>query len=268
MRYDASARFTNAQPINSQRWGTPQIEIYEGATEDPALAYAWAAHGAGTRNWATGDPASAYRCRVGGDVVTFSAWPSSVGEDSTLFEVRPTSTSAASGNGRLNVRAAPDYENPTDSGGDNLYRVRVRNGHNLNDIFGEGLRTGCDGSALELTVRVKDAGPAAPVRSLTGDLDSNTMTIAVDWDSPRRLPGRERQQRRRSFQYRTQVGRRDSRHGGSRLRLRVQAGGQLYVDAGNNHLDQLRNHRGRRQRRLQGTGSSAQRGRGGSLHDD
>ena len=64
MRYDASARFTNAQPINSQRWGTPQIEIYEGATEDPALAYAWAAHGAGTRNWATGDPASAYRCRV------------------------------------------------------------------------------------------------------------------------------------------------------------------------------------------------------------
>ncbi len=184
VRYDASARFTNAQPINSQRWGTPQIEIYEGATEDPALAFAWAAHGAGTRNWATGNPASAYRCMVGGDVVTFSAWPSSAGEDSTLFEVRPTSTSAASGNGRLNARAAPDYENPTDSGGDNLYRVRVRNGHNLNDIFGEGVRTGCDGSALELTVRVKDAGPPAPVGSLAGTLDSSTMTIAVDWTPP------------------------------------------------------------------------------------
>ncbi|MCY4511028.1 MAG: Ig-like domain-containing protein, partial [Acidobacteria bacterium] len=184
VRYDASARFTNAQPINSQRWGTPQIEIYEGATEDPALAYAWAAHGGGTRNWATGNPASAYRCRVGGDVVTFSAWPASAGEDSTLFEARPTSTSAASGNGRLILRAAPDYENPTDSGGDNLYRVRVRNGHNLNDIFGEGTRTGCDGSALELTVRVKDAGPPAPVSSLTGSLDSDTMTIAVDWTPP------------------------------------------------------------------------------------
>ena len=184
VRYDASARFTNAQPINSQRWGTPQIEIYEGATEDPALAFAWAAHGAGTRNWATGNPASAYRCVVGGDAVTFSAWPSSAGEDSTLFDVRPTSTSAASGNGRLNVRAAPDYENPTDSGGDNLYRVRVRNGHNLNHIFGEGVRNGCDGSALELTVRVKDAGPPAPVRSLTGSLDSDTMTIAVDWTAP------------------------------------------------------------------------------------
>ena len=184
VRYDASARFTNAQPINSQRWGTPQIEIYEGATEDPALAFAWAAHGAGTRNWATGNPASAYRCVVGGDAVTFSAWPSSAGEDSTLFQATPTDTSAASGNGRLNLTAAPDYENPTDSGGDNLYRVRVRNGHNLNDIFGEGTRTGCDGSALELTVRVKDAGPPAPVGSLTGSLDSNTMTITVDWTPP------------------------------------------------------------------------------------
>ena len=184
VRYDASARFTNAQPINSQRWGTPQIEIYEGATADPALAFAWAAHGGGTRNWGTGNPTSAYRCVVGGDAVTFSAWPSSAGEDSTLFQVTPTSTSAASGNGRLNLTAAPDYENPTDSGGDNLYRVRVRNGHNLNNIFGEGTRTGCDGSALELTVRVKDAGPPAPVGSLTGILDSNTMTIAVDWTAP------------------------------------------------------------------------------------
>ena len=184
VRYDASARFTDAQPINSQRWGAPEIEIYEGATEDPALAYAWSAHGAGTRNWATGDPTSAYRCVVGGDAVTFSAWPSPAGEDSTLFQVTPVSTSAASGTGRLNLTAAPDYESPTDSGGDNLYRVRVRNGHNLNDIFGEGLRTGCDGSALELTVRVQDAGPPAALGSLTGTLDSGTMTIAVDWTPP------------------------------------------------------------------------------------
>ena len=40
VRYDASARFTDAQHIDSQRWGTPRIEIYEGATEDPALAFA------------------------------------------------------------------------------------------------------------------------------------------------------------------------------------------------------------------------------------
>ena len=154
MRYDASAWFTDAQPIDSQRWGTPRIEIYEGATADPALAFAWSAHGTGTRNWATGDPGTAYMCRVASDSVAFSTWPSSAGEDSTLFQVTPTSTSTSSGTGQLNLTAAPDYETPTDSGGDNLYKVRVSSGHNLNAISGEGQRTGCNGSALELTVMV------------------------------------------------------------------------------------------------------------------
>lgn len=184
LKYDASARFTDADILNSQRWGTPRIEIYEGATEDPALAFAWSAYGAGTRTWGTGDPAMAYRCLVAGDEVTFSTWPSSAGEDSSLFAVTPTSTSASSGDGRLNFTAAPDYETPTDSGGDNLYKLRVLNGHTLNDLVGEGERTGCDGSALELTVMVKDAGPPAPVRSLTGDLDSNTMTASLTWTPP------------------------------------------------------------------------------------
>ncbi len=184
VRYDASARFAGAQPIDSQRWGTPRIEIYEGATEDPALAFAWSGHGAGTRTWGTGDPVTAYRCLVAGDAVTFSAWPSFAGEDSALFQVTPTSTSASSGNGRLNLTAAPDYETPTDSGGDNLYQVRVRSGHSLNSLVGEGRRTGCNGSALELTVLVKDAGPPAPVRSLTTSLDSDTMTLSVNWAPP------------------------------------------------------------------------------------
>ena len=184
VRYDASAQFTDAQSIGNLRWGTPRIEIYEGATVDPALAFAWSAHGAGTRTWGTGDPVTTYRCLVAGDAVTFSAWPSSAGEDSTLFAVTPTSTSASSGTGRLNLTAAPDYETPTDSGGDNLYQVRVSSGHSLNNLPGEGQRTGCDGSALELTVVVKDAGPPAPVRSLMGDLDSDTMTVSVNWAPP------------------------------------------------------------------------------------
>ena len=184
VRYDASARFADAQPIDSQRWRTPRIEIYEGATEDPALTFAWSAHGTGTRTWATGDPTTAYRCLVAGDSVTFSTWPSSAGEDSTLFRVTPTSTSSSSGNGRLSLTAPPDYETPTDSGGDNLYKVRVSSGHTLNSLVGEGRRSGCNGSALELTVMVKDAGPPAPVRSLAGDLDSDTMTISVNWAPP------------------------------------------------------------------------------------
>ena len=184
VRYDASAQFTDAQSIGNLRWGTPRIEIYEGATVDPALTFAWSAHGTGTRTWGTGDPVTAYRCLVAGDAVSFSAWPSAAGEDSTLFRVTPGSTSTSAGNGRLNLTAPPDYETPTDSGGDNLYKVRVRSGHSLNDLAGEGQRTGCDGSALELTVLVKDAGPPAPVRSLAGDLDSDTMTISVNWDPP------------------------------------------------------------------------------------
>ena len=184
VRYDASAQFPDAQSIGDLRWGTPRIEIYEGATVDPALAFAWSAHGAGTRTWGTGDPVTTYRCLVAGDAVSFSAWPSAAGEDSALFRVTPGSTSTSSGTGRLNLAAPPDYETPTDSGGDNLYKVRVRSGHSLNELAGEGQRTGCDGSALELTVLVKDAGPPAPVRSLAGGLDSDTMTISVDWDPP------------------------------------------------------------------------------------
>jgi len=184
VRYDASAQFTDAQSIGDLRWGTPRIEIYEGATVDPALAFAWSAHGTGTRTWGTGDPVMTYRCLVAGDAVTFSAWPSSAGEDSALFAVTPTSTSASSGTGRLNLTAAPDYETPTDSGGDNLYKVRVRSGHSLNNLPGEGQRTGCDGSALELTVVVRDAGPPAPVRSLAGSLDSDTGILSVNWAPP------------------------------------------------------------------------------------
>ena len=39
---------------------------HEGATVDPALAFAWSAHGAGTRTWGTGDPVTTYRCLVAG----------------------------------------------------------------------------------------------------------------------------------------------------------------------------------------------------------
>ena len=67
VRYDASAQFTDAQSIGNLRWGTPRIEIYEGATVDPALTFAWSAHGTGTRTWGTGDPVTAYRCLVAGD---------------------------------------------------------------------------------------------------------------------------------------------------------------------------------------------------------
>lgn len=193
VRYDASARFTDGRLIGDQRWVMPRIEVYEGATADPALSFAWVAHGMGTRTWSTGDPGTAYRCKVGGADGTFATWPASPGEDSTLFTVTPTTTSGSSGSGSVSFNAAPDYENPTDSGGDNLYKVRVGNGHSLNDIFGEGLRSGCTGSGLDLEVLVKDAGPPAPVRMLTGDLDSNTMTISVTWTPPAGfLDGRDR----------------------------------------------------------------------------
>ena len=193
VRYDASARFTDGRLIGDQRWGTPRIEVYEGATADPALSFAWVAHGMGTRTWSTGDPGTAYRCKVGGADVTFATWPASPGEDSTLFTVTPTTTSGSSGSGSVSFNTAPDYENPTDSGADNLYKVRVSNGHGLNDIFGEGLRSGCTGSGLDLEVLVKDAGPPAPVRMLTGDLDSDAMTISVTWTPPAGfLDGRDR----------------------------------------------------------------------------
>ena len=140
VRYDASAQFTDAQPLGNLRWGTPRIEIYEGATVDPVLAFAWSAHGTGTRTWGTGDPVTTYRCLVAGDAVAFSAWPSSAGEDSALFRVTPASTSTSSGNARV-VLSDPDG---TPGSGDEVFETAMAGGTVLDLGTGRIRKAGLD----------------------------------------------------------------------------------------------------------------------------
>ena len=181
VRYDASAVFENAMRIEkSQRWKrTPEIAIYEGATFDPAAAFKWWALGGGRRDWKTGDPVMAYICEVASENISFTPWPPEPGEDSTAFLISPGTTSTNRGAVQLTFKVAPDFDT-----GDELYMIRVSNGHLLNDIAGEGERTGCTGSALELTVRVKDAGPPAPVQNLAGALNNTGTMISVTWEPP------------------------------------------------------------------------------------
>ena len=187
VRYDASAIFANASFLGDQRWGEPRIEVYEGATHDPALSFAWSAVGSGTRNWSidleTGNN-SGVSCKVRSTAVTFDTWPSGPNADGTAFAVLPATSTADSGTGTLSFSATPDFETLAGGGGYNGHRVRVGNRHTLNNLFGEGARTGCSGSVLELIVTVKDAGPPAAVRSLGSNVSGQMTQVDVTWTEP------------------------------------------------------------------------------------
>ena len=187
VRYDASAIFANASFLGDQRWGEPRIEVYEGATHDPALSFAWSAVGSGTRNWSIGLETgnnSGVSCKVRSTAVTFDTWPSGPNADGTAFAVLPATSTADSGTGTLSFSATPDFETLAGGVGYNGHRVRVGNLHTLNNLFGEGARTGCSGSVLELIVTVKDAGPPAAVRSLGSNVSGQMTQVDVTWTEP------------------------------------------------------------------------------------
>ena len=187
VRYDASAIFANASFLGDQRWGEPRIEVYEGATHDPALSFAWSAVGSGMRNWSIGLETgnnSGVSCKVRSTAVTFDTWPSGPNADGTAFAVLPATSTADSGTGTLSFSATPDFETLAGGVGYNGHRVRVGNLHTLNNLFGEGARTGCSGSVLELIVTVKDAGPPAAVRSLGSNVSGQMTQVDVTWTEP------------------------------------------------------------------------------------
>ena len=185
VRYDASASFPSATNRDGQRWsGMPRIAIYEGATEDPALGVAWEAAGIGTRNWTTTSPSVLIGCKVGNEFVTLDAWPDGGAQDGDRVQLGEATTSGSSGALAVKLIGVADFEAPGDDGGDNLYKIRVVNKHNLNDIYGEGSRTGCSGSAVDIEIEVKDAGPPAQVSEIGGRIGAQNTTLNVDWNAP------------------------------------------------------------------------------------
>ena len=190
LTYDDSAQFGNpAIQQSSNRWSVADTyETYEGSTSLPDITIPWAALTSGTRHWSTGTPAGVtFECRdqQGSDP---AQWPADGEKDSGLFTVT-SATSATSGNLTVAFATAPDYEVPTDDEGtdpsDNIYHLRITSDHDLHNLGTESENLGCNGSAVDVKIQVKDVGPPTPVTSLNGTFKTGDSTvIELSWTKP------------------------------------------------------------------------------------
>ena len=194
--FDASAYFAGASYEEDQRWALDNaIAVYEGASGNAVGQGAgWTATIAGSRSWHTGTPPSLrltpdVGCRdAGGSVVDQSTdWPAAGAADSSHFSPVPETTTGAAGLAALSFAQALDYEVPADADGDNVYRVRLYNRHDLHELGVEGSgRLGCSGSGIDLQILVKDAGPpsAPSMVEAAFDLMTTPFDLVVTWEAP------------------------------------------------------------------------------------
>ena len=181
--YDGSAQFsTPAEYVGDQRWEVPTpIEMYEGATMPASEDLpTWTAVTAQLRLWglANWSPPS-IRCEI---VTIFDPYTlPDGGDDNALFSLN-SAKRATAGTVSLAFKAVPDYEMPSDSNADNEYQVRVVNTHDIHYLNNEGTPTGCSGSVLDVTIRVKDVGtPMPPEDIVAGFQETDDTKIDVNW---------------------------------------------------------------------------------------
>ncbi len=164
--YDGSAQFSApAEYIGDQRWEiSAPIEMYEGTTlPDREELPTWTAVTAAHREWGFDWTPPSIRCEI---VTTYNVYTfPDGGYDNTLFSLNSESR-ATSGTVSLTFKTVPDYETPGDNNVDNDYQVRVVNTHNIHRLGGERTPTGCSGSVLDVSIRVKDVG--VPMASRLG----------------------------------------------------------------------------------------------------
>ena len=183
--YDGSAQFSApAEYVTDQRWEIPiPIEMYEGTTSPRGDELPrWTAVTDDHREWGFDWSPPLIRC----EIVT-AYYPYTLpdgGDDIALFSLS-SEERATSGTVSLAFKTVPDFEAPGDNDADNQYRLRVVNTHNIHYLDNEGTPTGCSGSVLDLTIRVKDVGVPAP----PGDIDAqfqeaDDTTIDVEWATP------------------------------------------------------------------------------------
>lgn len=184
VQHDASAQFQSPAVLSKgQRWTVEgEYEVYEGTEARREIKIPWRAVAAGERTWHAGlpDGTAAVKCRDHGGERTEN-WPAEGTEDSGQFIVA-SEADAASGTVTLAFKTAPDFENPTDDDGDNVYRLRVVSTHDLHGLAGDAASTGCTGSALDIKVRVLDVGPPAQVTNLQARYDPDSHgRVLVTW---------------------------------------------------------------------------------------
>ena len=180
--YDGSAQFSApAEYVEDQRWeiSTP-IEMYEGATmpESEDLP-AWTAVTAQPRKWGFAWSPPSIRCEI---VTTFDEYTlPDGGADNALFSL-DSAERATAGTISLAFKTAPDYETPGDDNADNEYQIRVVNTHDIHHLNNEGSPTGCSGSVLDVTIRVKDVGAPMPPEDVeAGFQETDDTKIDVNW---------------------------------------------------------------------------------------
>ena len=184
--YDGSAQFSSpAEYIGDQRWEIPDpIEMYEGATMPASEKLpTWTAVTAHPRQWMLGNwsPPS-IRCEI---VTIYDEYTlPDGGDDNALFSL-DSAERATAGTVSLAFKTVPDYEMPSDSNADNEYQVRVVNTHDIHYLNNEGTPTGCSGSVLDVTIRVKDVGTPMPPEDIeAGFQETDDTKIDVNWTAP------------------------------------------------------------------------------------
>ena len=208
--YDASAQFGPPSAHQSQnRWSVDEVyETYETLTALPAISIPWAAVTDGHREWSAGTPDGVtFQCSDPGGA-TNADWPDDGEKDSALFSVSSAAT-AQSGTITVSFKDAPDFENPSDdegtttvngvdepNPGDNVYHLRVTSDHDVHDLGSEGNDTGCNGSAVDIKIRVKDVKPPIAPPNLSGAFRSDDDTIIdLTWSAVKRLRRRRNHHR-------------------------------------------------------------------------
>ena len=182
--YDPSA-FFNAPAVHQadNRYTGPDLyETYEGPAAGSNIQIPWSAAVTGTRVWAAGNPSTPATCRQGEESIDL-VWPVQGNEDSRRFDAPGQTT------GKDNILTpvftiAPDFENPDDTGADNVYHLRLHNVHDLHNPEPGSSFPSCSGSAVDVRIRVKDVGPPAPIIPTGAFVQGDPETMEISWDEP------------------------------------------------------------------------------------
>ncbi len=111
-------------------------------------------------------------------------WPTTGNEDAGLFNAITLTKSGRDGNIRLTFSNDPDYENPKDTDDDNVHQVRLHNRHGLYNASNESRDPACSGSAVDLSITVKDVGTPAPITPSARFQADDTSKLDISWAAP------------------------------------------------------------------------------------
>ena len=182
--YDPSA-FFDAPAVHQadNRYTGPDLyETYEGPAAGSNIQIPWSAAVTGTRSWAASNPSTPATCRKG-EKSTDLDWPAQGNEDSGRFNA-PGQTTGKDGNLTPVFQSDPDFENPGDTGADNVYHLRLHNVHELHNPEPGSSFPSCSGSAVDVRIRVKDVGKPAPIIPTGAFVQGDPGTIQISWDKP------------------------------------------------------------------------------------